>query len=136
MPHAIRSSMEIQHSISCSCCISFQCTEHRSRSAGIDHICGTVYSHGSHRGHFPLCRHFHPLLPHKILHFAQVLLLKTVCHHGIRRSLSFHPEAAWTSSTIGGIPMPPPIRNTFLPSARSIGNPFPSGPKISSLSPF
>ena len=29
--------------------------------------------------------------------------------------------------------MPPPIRNTFLPSARSIGNPFPSGPKISSF---
>ena len=44
-------------------------------------------------------------------------------------------ESSFASSNIGGIPIPPPIRNTFLSAALSIGKPFPRTPRISVVSP-
>ena len=42
---------------------------------------------------------------------------------------------SFASCTIGGIPMPPPIRKTFFPSAAFKGKPFPRQPNIPISSP-
>ena len=60
-------------------------------------------------------------------------------HDGLRKSSSRKPSTicfsqsiSFASSNIGGIPIPPPIKNAFF---SFFGNPFPSGPVILRIPP-
>ena len=133
MPQAIRSSREIQQAISFS---AAYCLTARSMGVGPQAKITSAVSFSSRTASstLPLV----PALPSSVATYTVPSFRNSSSRNRSSRYpriICFSPDMLLAVSSMGGIPMPPPISSTFRPLASSRGKPLPKGPMTSIVSP-
>ena len=98
--------------------IIFQRAKHRSRTTCIDNFCIQMHFHGWHPARFLLSQHYRLLWQCKLRLCFLNSSRRNMSQLRYPRTICFSQFNCFASSNIGGIPIPPPIRNAFFPFNR------------------